>query len=203
MPLQALVQVATVPSGDAAARGLGALLGVALLALGIAKCIAISRRPTTNGKTTVALALVLGAWLTLQMTSFLRAFALPPLLYLLLLPLVLLSALAGVVLAIVGLIEMKRRPDGFLQGRAQGWWSVALGGLFVLSSLVALGSLAATPVQRSILADVELPRAEATTASFEDLNFRFTPPDRSWAKMEDITRLNPDATIAICTPGRR
>src|ERR1035438_535465 len=114
-----------------------ALVWIALLA-GAWKCWSISRRPTTNTKSALALMLMLLAFLLASGAGMLLPnagtsswmSATYGLLSLTMLGLM----VTAIVLGTLGLIELSARPGVFVQGRAQAIWALSLAGVIGLSA---------------------------------------------------------------------
>jgi len=173
----------------------GALLIFGLLIWGIVKCILIARRPTANMKCLLALLLVLAAALIACAAAMLPGGEVwVGVRFILLLP-VLRLIIAGWVLAIVGLVEMRTARERFAQGRRQAVLAFVLGALPIGS--VGLG------VVRGILEAAAAKRVQPLAGQragellrFDDRNFQFTSPPPPWVPV-DAKRVAPDATLAF------
>lgn len=158
------------------------------------KCLAIARRPYANKKCVLSLALVLFGWLAASAATIIERGA-PSLGFLRGVgALILFGALiAGIVLAIIGLVEV-RDKERYRQGRAQAITSLVLCGVVTLAFIAGL----AVGIRRGFGAERQVsnqPNANEIL-TYEDLNFRFRAPGKPWVQM-DAKSLNPHATIAF------
>src|SRR5688500_570798 len=181
----------------------GIVTGFVLLGAGIAKCYAISQRRHTNTKAALGLMLLLGAWLvaaiagnvvTLTGDDDLR---LPILLSGGLIALA--TAVAGGVLAAIGITEIRANRARYTQGMKQALTALALCACFL-----ALSGAGAFKAIRSSGAAAEVEHIAATTTQpttgeairFEKFNFVFDMPAKPWVKTPP-GKLAPDACVAL------
>src|SRR5215831_2867654 len=185
-----IAEVASQSDAYTAGRVAGQLTVLIGVALGIVKCISISRRPTTNFKCVFSLGLVFGAWLLFGLIGVIQRANLVPLVGLLSL-LAMGSVLAAFILAIVGLAEYAERKGKYYQGRAQAIWTLVL----CAFCFIMFGVGAARGLRNGSLPVAQQPSANESL-EFRDLNFRFRAPGRPWARM-DAERLNKAAKVAF------
>lgn len=125
------------------ARRIGSAVGnitaALVLLVGIIKCLIMIPRPTVSRKCIVSLTVVLvGWWIGMAVPSLVEYLpAVAPLV----LPVRLLSVAlfaGGVILAILGLVELKsRKGSDPVQGKAQAVWAIVIVSLFGLLFAVA------------------------------------------------------------------
>jgi tetratricopeptide (TPR) repeat protein len=171
---------------------------VALLA-GALKCWLISRRPTTNAKCVLSLMLVLLAFAVASASSALTAdIGTSPVSAIgtgLLGVAAILLLITAIVLAILGLVEFYAQRGVYIQGNAQAIWALSL--IAVLFVCAGVGFVAA--LQRSLRAGAEQSRP-GKILTFDDLNFRFSAPDRPWITFNAST-LNKDSKVSFMRQG--
>ena len=182
---------------ELAAEDAGRLTGkfaFALLILaGIAKCIQIAKRPTTNSLCVYSLAVFLLSWFVSSVSGALFESELASAILLMASVVLWITSL---VLGITGLVTYRSNEELYVQGRKQAWWGVSLSVL----ALVAVTAVIVTAISER-LAESEDPAIamheagdSANQQEFEDLNFRFSPP-RKWASIPAKT-LNEEAQLA-------
>jgi hypothetical protein len=174
---------------------LGAYLVLAIVGLsltgGIAKCWSISRRPETNAKCVMALAVLLASWLTLVASIVLFSLIqLPNIIYQVISKVAFGMMLAGGVLATVGLQEYSRRRGQFKQGRVQAISALVLSG-FLLVFLLALVVEA-----RWNVIGIRDPPSGARALVFRDQNLKFFAPGGRWIQVE-TNSLDWKATVML------
>jgi hypothetical protein len=171
------------------AEGVGRIVGTLIcfvgLGAGALKCYWISRRPATNSKCALSLMFLLALWAIMGLFGGVVHLIEPGSIGLALLGLMIgflvVGALAtAMVLAVLGLLEVKQRPGEYTQGRAQALWSLSMGVLLIVGTFVG------TAVRLNSRTPGSL--ASKTPAGdwlkFEDMNFRFRAPDRPWASFD-------------------
>ncbi len=166
----------------------GSLLVFLLLLVGVVKCREISLRPTTNTKCALALMFFLLGWLSGSLAGvqapWLPAGPIAALVAILVGLAVVSLLVTAVVLAILGLIEVRHRPGDYVQGRSQAVWT-----------LVLAGAVLAYGVGSAVLRGVRGPRLatgvgqSGQVSLYDDLNFRFRAPARPWVPF-DAGKLN-------------
>ena len=167
-----------------------AIVGLSLTG-GIAKCWSISRRPETNAKCVMALAVLLAGWLTLVVSIVL--FSLIPLPAIIDQIISMVSfgmTLAGGVLATVGLREYSRRGSQFKQGRAQAISALVLSGSLLVSLLALIVEA------RWNVFGTRNPPVGARVLVFQDQNFRFLAPGGRWIQVESNSAIK-EATLML------
>ncbi|MEM8945566.1 MAG: tetratricopeptide repeat protein [Planctomycetota bacterium] len=168
-----------------------------LIGAGLIKCIQISRRPTTSTLCVSSLTLFLAACLFSGVFTQMEQTRLRAALFAIGLTIL---HVASFVLAIIGLIEYRQKSDRYLQGRGQAIWGLLLSStalLFICFTFVTtlleqdrvINEIAAAEEKESIQSDGGAQR-------FEDLNFQFSTPDRSWVALS-VERINPVASLAF------
>lgn len=156
----------------------GQLIFLVCIGLGVSKCLSIARRPGTNTKCVLALALVLGGLGIISGSTLLNR-ALPFGLARYAIHTIGsfffgVCVLAGIVLAILGQRELSTRPTEFDRGRAQAVWSLVLALIF--------GSAFISGFVRG--AKGQMPQTTIPIAgqvySYPESNFKFRAPGRPW-----------------------
>lgn len=163
---------------------------MALLAVGIGKCVMLARRPKTSARCALALAVVLAAVLLGYTASLLDWARLHPAAPAVATGGMVAILLGGVALAIMGWVECKRRPD-YTQGRAQAIAAIATAGavLFVTAAVLVPARARAGETRAPI-------RVRAgEVVQFADYHFRFRVP-RGWAQV-DAGTVNPAAQLIL------
>ncbi len=197
---------------------IGVMIVVAIASAGIAKCSAIAKRETTCSKCVYALAVFLSAWMIRALLRAYLAFAeAPPMVVYVCYLLLACLALVAMILAIVGLTEM-RMDSRFVQGRSQAIWALVLCGICLttegLSIAVRLRDGAngisgqnqpgvhqagqnQPGVHQAGQSVAGLSQSDATESQeFADLNFRYHPPEgSSWRRIENVAAFNEDAAL--------
>ena len=168
-----------------------ALLGGAL------KCWSISRRPATNAKCAHSLMIVLLACMVAGcFGTLLKEFGPSPAVAFAggILGLGMIAGLvAGIVLAILGLVEYSKKRDVYTQGRAQAIWALALAGLICLTTG---GGFIAGLLRANGFGAGSGQSHPGKVLAFDDLNFRFRSPDRPWVTY-DSSMLNKDTKLSF------
>ncbi len=175
-----------------AGRLTGALFWLLLLGGGIVKCVAISRRPGTNTKCALGLALLLSSWATgaasVLMRTLLEPGSVTAVTCIAVAAVLMLGLLvASLVLAILGLVEVRRQPEVFRQGRAQAVWTLGLSGLLLLGGL---GTAVSASRRWAGVGGIDRTTQPGQVLTFEELNFRFRAPERPWVSY-DAKKLDP------------
>jgi tetratricopeptide (TPR) repeat protein len=182
-------------SAEEMGRFTASLIGPILLALGVAKCLQIGRRPATNSKCVWSLALVLIVGVTAELSVAFGKFfgngtGMGPVLIQLLGLFTFSGVLASIVFAVRGLIEYKRGSNHFSQGRAQAIWALVFDMVFIA---VITGNMARGYPAGMAMNNQPRPR---DTLQFSDLNFQFVAPDRPWVRT-DPKALNAAVSLAF------
>ena len=121
----------TIAESDSYKEGevIGHVFGFILIGIGILKCIEIARRPATNTKCVLSLMMVLVSWILLMVLGeFKDSESIWLLRVIIILP-VFCLILASIVVAILGLVELKSAPGKYNQGKRQAVWSLILSGI--------------------------------------------------------------------------
>lgn len=159
----------------------GAFLGTFLYLLGALKCWSISRRPTTNTKSALALMIVLGTMSAASLVGgFVRMALVPPLFPIACGPVWLIGWLAGIVLAIMGLVEITKNPAQYTQGRSQSIWSIVLG--------VFLMVVVSFNTAQSVFNVSHSKRPPGKTDTFTEFNFSFRDPGGVWVPFPGFSK---------------
>lgn len=168
-----------------------------LTSIGIVKCAQIMRRPTTNTKGVLALMLLLIGWL-IAMAAGIAAKGIGESRQLLAIAglLALVSAVAGVVLAIIAITEMRTQPGRYNQGMKQAVWSLLLSVCIV--GLTGAGVYRGMQRDKTEVAALAAPvqPAAGEQVRFEKFNFVFERPAKPWVKT-DAMKLSSDACLAL------
>jgi tetratricopeptide (TPR) repeat protein len=164
---------------------------------GVLKCWSISRRSTTNTKCALSLMFILSALLVSSSFSYLSQFDSIARARIIVIPLTALLFLGclitGLILAILGLVEMSQRPQDFVQGRAQAIWALVLSGVFFVMVIIGV----AAGLNRAGHLPGSNPAIRANQPlTFQDLNFRFRAPERPWVAV-NMAKINKDAKIGF------
>jgi tetratricopeptide (TPR) repeat protein len=167
------------------AENLGYMAGfwgaIAIFGLGIAKCISISLRPRTSSLCAISLALVLSTVVLGNIITWVeKTTDVGPLVRLLFAVLILVVAMIGIVLAIVGLAQYSGKGRDYNQGKSQAIWAIISGGFFML--LVVVGVVEAFNANQPKLANS--PLKAGTVREFEETNFKFTTPESPWVEVD-------------------
>lgn len=169
------------------------LILLALLALmaGLAKCWAISRRPTTNRKCVGSLMALLMAFVAFIAVDW--SFAFFPQLeglnnILGMLPSAIIVGAA--LLAISGLKEYSKAKGFYTQGQAQAFTALILSGLL----LMLIGVMIFGGMRDSFFGPQRA--AGGRPLVFEELNFKFLAPGSQWSQVE-TNPLDAKATLAF------
>ena len=174
----------------------GQITPLILLLAGAVKCYSISRRPTTNSKSCLALMLVLGAWAlgVLPVVSTTLGYR-PWALYVIVGIVSLLALLLTPVLAIMGLSEMRARPGQWNQGRKQAILALVLIGTVFCAA--GYGFYSEVRRARAVPDAVRVARPAADPfVRNEEFNFAFELPEAPWVQV-DAKKFNPEATLAV------
>ena len=185
--------VFAVSDAELAGRVVGLTLSATLIIAGIAKCIAIMRRPTTSAMCVSSLLLSLIAWTLSGVLGNFRE-EIGSVLRLVLSVTVLLLILAGIVCACIGLGLY--RSGGFVQGRRQAVWGLVLNGLF---AAIALGGYVYA-MQRAERLGGALPPTEKSGASVVEIreaNCSFTCLPKPWMVMGNPKLLHANASAVL------
>ncbi|HEV8058728.1 MAG TPA: tetratricopeptide repeat protein, partial [Gemmataceae bacterium] len=175
----------------------GRIMAMVGLCAGIWKCLSIARRPTTNAKCALALALVLATGIPICLVSSLEDLAGDwsgaRVVVVLAGLAVMILCVAAIALGIMGLVELSQRRGCYIQGRAQAIWALTLAGFTGIS--VCAGFVSAL-----VVAGKSEPVAAAQTRpgkllTFDDLNFRFRAPSRPWVSVQ-AAKLNKDSKVS-------
>jgi hypothetical protein len=170
----------------------GAGLAAIVLIWGAFKCSLIARRDGANRPAIFALMIALMSWLmSILVFAAMQQAALTPTLQLAAVAIVMASLLGALLMAIVGLVQIRRAPAAFLHGRTQGRWACVL---CVLVSVMFLFGM--TGAMRSRADVVRFP---GPTFRDDSLNFEISLPGAPWTRL-DPKQLNPSAVFAV---GRR
>jgi len=162
-----------------------------VLVAGIAKCWSISRRPTTNTKCVISLALVLIAWLvSVGGNGMLHLFPLPDLVFQAVAMVSFGLSMAAVVLAALGLSEYARGRGRYTQGKAQAIWALVVSGLEIAFMIAFI-----VEVRWGVLGR-RGPPTGARVVVFDDLNFKFYAPGGRWVEVQ-TNSLDRNATLAL------
>ncbi len=173
----------------------GGLIWGVIALLGARKAQAISKRPTTNKKCALGLMSFLIGYGLASLAGGLKLFGgtgwLVTLGWVGLYLMGFVAVVVAVVLAILGLVEIRNQPGVFVQGKAQGIWTLVLTGIFML--LVCGGFIAAIMSKEG----GENPSSKPGQVTVrDDLNFKFTAPARPWVNM-NAAIFNADAALAF------
>jgi hypothetical protein len=156
-----------------------------IILLGIAKCLKIARRETTNSKCVYALASLLTAWLVSFLLGGLRnTFSLSLLVSILGWGIALIFVVSGVVLAIIGLVECKQNPI-YTQGRKQAIWTIVLAGVMMLLFVGGLISGLVTKISHAKNNSVA-GRGRGGEYLFNEKNFRLKGVPQDWILVDMI-----------------
>ena len=179
-------------------RGIGALVGILIPVTILIKTIGSFSEPDRNRKCALALALVAGGWALSSITYAvtLMSDGLAWLLMIAVIPAAL-SILTGVVLAILGLVEISgvTRP---VQGRGQAIGSLVVGAVFLIA--IAFGVVSgASGVPRELRMDQQ---SQGTKLMFGSKNFSYVVPEKEWVQVLP-TKLHPLADVAFIQPRKK
>lgn len=168
-----------------------------LLFAGVAKCVQISQRPTTSALCVSSLACFLAAWMISTIRTAMNPVGATNALILVVFALLILASL---ILGIVGLIDYRRQPGRYDQGKGQAIWGILLSGLMIglISKAVFDRFAAEDAIARQIAADDTSMEFEADgikSQTFEDLNFRFDSIEKPWV-IAPAAGINPVASLA-------
>lgn len=166
-----------------------ALVAAGLLA-GVGKCWVISHRPTTNTKCALALMFVLASFslascgtIFIQWRAANVAFRAG----------MAVALLAGMVLAIIGLVEYSHRRGVYNQGRAEAIWALSLvGGMVALFTWGLTRGILSSPTFTSL--GNHAPAGKVVT--FDEYNFRFRTPGGPWL-MYDGSKFNKASKVSL------
>jgi len=180
-------------------RVLGQVFLFILILAGILKCWSISRRPTANTRCALALMFVLCGLIASGATGLLRGSSLE---YQIRAPLTLVLSLclfgclaAGIILAIIGLVEISQKPTEYTQGKNQAIWTLVLGGIFGL--IFIGGFVSAFVTGREMGSPNLLARGvPGQVITNQELNFRFATPPRPWTVYPGA-KLNKDCKLSF------
>jgi len=153
------------------------VLMMLVLSAGVAKCWSISRRPTTNAKCVMALALLLIACLipfVSRTLSLIVPVPFPGLITFVSFAII----LAAAVLAFVGLRECSRERGRYAQGKAQAVWTLASS-----SVVAALPFLLLAQARWHVIGVPNAPMT-AQVLVFTNLNFKFFVPGDPWREVQ-------------------
>jgi hypothetical protein len=155
-----------------------AILGLSLTG-GIAKCWSISRRPGTNVKCVLALAVLLASWLTHVANVVLVSLIPVPTIFGQVISMVSFAmTVAAGVLATVGLQEYSRGKGQFKQGRIQAISALVLSGLLLVSEIALV-----VEARWNVFGTRSAP-VGARVLVFQDQNFRFFAPGGRWTQVD-------------------
>ncbi|MFC1497211.1 DUF3857 domain-containing protein [Verrucomicrobiota bacterium] len=170
----------------------GTFVRLVIILAGIIKCFQISRRKETSTLCSIALGLVLMAWLTISISSIIKCFYHNPdiLFNIAVLFIALICLSGGFVTAIIGLVDYKNHPE-YCQGRKQGIWSIVLA--IVFGSLIIVGFVGGIRKGRPEPGS-SLSVLRKEPYSFEQLNFTLSSPGHPWVEM-NASKINPAATL--------
>lgn len=197
---------------------------IVAFAAGAIKCAAIMSRPEAHKLCVGSLAIVMIAGVLFSILQMVRVlFTLPALASAIGALLLAAGLLLAWVLAVVGLVDYRRRADDYLHGRGQAWTALALstvplgfiGLAFAYGIVQGVQASAGRNAVKETSPAGEQGRAKAprstlaspfgnessdrqATQRFEKFNFEFTPPDENWVKMHAAS-VNPDAVAAYMT----
>jgi hypothetical protein len=101
------------------------------------------------------------------------------------------SALAGIVLAVVGL-ALYGPPHDFTQGRKQAVWTLVLSGVGIIAVAIATGIAAGRRDQALVSLDGSL----KDTLSSDELNYRYDNPPKPYVQIK-TRAINEDASFGI------
>ena len=172
-------------------RFVGQAIVYCLLLAGIIKCIKISKRATTHALCVSSLTVFLTSWLLSAVAgNFLESRFAQFLVFLVLIA----TWVTSIVLGIVGLSDYKQSQGTYVQGRKQAWWGILLSCIaFLLVGAVFVNEVAKQEgLFESTVKQADRSIDARTGKSFEDLNFRFSAPQK-WVSLPPKT-LNPEAT---------
>lgn len=174
---------------------MGAYLVIAILGLsltgGIAKCWSISRRPGTNAKCVLALAVLLASWLThVAKVVLVSLIPVPAIFHQVIAMVSFAMTMAGGVLATLGLQEYSRSKGQFKQGRIQAISALVLSGLLLVSEIAF-----AVEVRWNVFGTRSAPIG-ARVLLFHDQNFRYFAPGGRWIQV-DTNSLGWKATVML------
>jgi 16S rRNA (guanine527-N7)-methyltransferase len=182
-------------TGEAVGRVFGLVAIFVIVVAGIRKCLEIARRPTANAKGAWSLALGLGTWAAASALDAIRVLAgLGP--WTMLIWVVMFgSAIATGLLAVQALVEIRRAPEKYAQGRGQAIGALVLGGVLVGAGIVGVvsGVSRASSIPAEWAGDPHPPGEKLVVA---DQNFTFDAPEKPWTTL-DAKKLNPQATLAF------
>src|SRR3984957_8822403 len=181
-------------------QALGQIVGQAFLWLLFfalaAKYFSMARRPATNARCALSLAIFFSSLLLIGMAV--AAKKLSPTLSIPLALCVLAGfagTIASLVLAIIGLVEYGSQPGRYTQGRAQAIWTLCLA--FPFLCLFGLGVLVGFQRGRLNLLATKTNQPEAGRwMAFGDLNFKPRAPGKPWMQM-DAKKLNKNASVVF------
>jgi tetratricopeptide (TPR) repeat protein len=162
---------------------------------GIAKCIKIAKRETTNAKCVYALVFILAAWFIPSSFAVLKVvFSVPPIIIMIMSAVSLVLMTCSILLAILGLAEC-RQDNRYSQGRKQAIWALVL--TFVVIALFTTGFISAARKNRQFVHGFAVESGSKDGFyTFSNLNFRVKEPLEAWTRV-NIEAVNPDATFAM------
>jgi hypothetical protein len=176
-----------------------ALLLVALVIAGMIVCAVRMKRPTANRKGFLSFIVFAVGWLLYAAAASLIQFAgLSRLWAVLAVGVFFLSSLSAIVLAILGLAEMRAHRERYREGKGPAITTLALGGLLLSALIAALGLGFVHGFKQAMERSASRTGAGGNAgapAVFEELRFSVRPP-HPWVRT-DIGKLNPAATVGF------
>jgi tetratricopeptide (TPR) repeat protein len=170
------------------------LLFICLGVWGIIKCHKIAKRETTCKKCVYGLGITLiGLLIPFTNVIFKSAKLISLGLVYFTMVASLIVLICGAVIASIGLVEYKHHPE-YKQGKGQAITAIILSILIV--GFYSFGMYKSITERDKIPMRSQMPQPVNLLQKFEDLNFQFRIPDRSWAQM-DAKKVNPATTFAM------
>jgi len=176
-----------------------ALVLLAGMIAGVLVCARRLRRPTANRKSHVAFILLVSGWLLygaaaslIKYTKLSAVWALPAV------GLFFISTLGSIVVAILGLSEMRRDRGRYREGKGPAITTLVLGGLLICALIGAMGFGLLQGFKQALDRSATARAAEGqpvVPTVFEDLHFS-VKPHHPWVKT-DVKKLNPIATVGF------
>ncbi len=198
--MEALLLQAGPGPGFQMASIMGHIGVIALATYGAIRCETAARRPEVNALAARSLALffvswtvaVIGGWVRSTLAGKPEAAGLDQALRWMLVAVILSLIIGSMVLAMTGMVQMRRHRGRWKKGLPSAIWAISLSTLF--------GAFAIVP---PIMATVREAVSSVPTAAlpqqplvFEKFNFELVGLGPSWARM-DISAVNPVATVCL------